>query len=165
MYTITVTVKDEVGALGKMSYNLPGSWTLAEVESYNRDFLLLLDAVTDGEIIKASLSSNLKINDIGLKNVASGDARERMRVQFKTEKGNYTAYYIPAMSALYADIYDDYKILDMLQDEAFDFVQLQINATAAGHPSNICDKRGELVTSIRRTKQTYFRDTLKDEPF
>lgn len=87
--TVTISIKDDKNRMSKMSINFADDASLLDIKLWVNEFLHLLEPVTKGGFVSASVTQSLWI-DPTLRRIpdVTADVEEKLVASFRTE-GNY----------------------------------------------------------------------------
>lgn len=156
--TVTVSIKDDKNRVSKLAVNFADSATLAEVQAWLDEFMILAEPVTKGAWVSATITSALTIApERRTVPFQTADVEEKLVAGFKA--GNYRtsvtiatfddAYTVPIVST-------KERIPDFLQNE----VQTLFNhftVPALSGFVRLTDKRGVIIDKVDKSRYKHRR--------
>lgn len=93
-FSILYTILDEKAAASTMKVNLPSATAFADVILFVSEFADLVDAVINGQIIRAGVAFEIDIGTFAAA-AAGSDVEEGARFNYRTDGGFLSAFRIP----------------------------------------------------------------------
>lgn len=160
-YSITYSIEDEHGYDSKFVIYVPSAWSIEDVFAYSQAFAIILDPLILGKISNIAVAINVLPVGCKVSALQNSDVEEKMMIALSYAPNGRAelSYNIPTFNEAFTTLLvrgkNGERILDLLQDEPLALLNFQTSATLAGYPSNICGRRGDVISVTKKTKFKY----------
>ena len=160
-HQVALSNQDEKGKKSRLSFYMPDTMPYTEVVTYAQGFAQRMDVIITGAITAVNVTQSVTLSGVKAAPALGSDVEEKMRMSYKTEFNHTFSYALPTFNEDFAAplFGEQARIYDFLEPEPTEFYNYQVIATdpAYGFSDKPCDKRGEALTVIKKTRQTFYR--------
>lgn len=147
---VVVTFRDRKGKTATTEVKIPTGLTLDNMIEFAQDLVVLIDPITNGQIISVSIGIRVDTSALGLTSApgSTADVEEKGVFQFGTALGTYTSVNIPCISD--SDVVDGSDELDTSDVEIAAFIAAMTGGITLTDLSVVqpTDSREEDITNL-----------------
>ena len=147
---IIFTIQDNKGKISTTEVKIPTGISIGNMIEFAQDLAVLIDAITNGQIIGVSLAIGVDTAGLGLTAApgSTADVEEKGSFQFFTESGFYTSVNVPCISD--SDVVSGSDVLDTADADIAAFIAAMTSGLVLTDTSTVqpCDSREDDITSL-----------------